>query len=78
MPQATIKLQSAPAPASAQKISPVSAENKSSLPKPSDAEVSAEPEENAVVGDAVPLPLLLAAAALALVALGIQFWMFLS
>jgi hypothetical protein len=92
MPQATIKLQQAPAPAVAFKKPAAPAEGNvlkegpaSEKPnlketKPSET-VLAEDEAESVAGGSVselPLPLLIAAAVLALAALGIQVWTFIS
>jgi hypothetical protein len=81
MPQATIKLQQAPAPASAQKIStpaPTVALKKGVVAKPAEAVASDDEEDQTASGEALPLPLLLASAALALIAFGIQLWAFIS
>jgi hypothetical protein len=88
IPQATIKLQAAPAPAIARKpIAPVTevpADGKkdASAPAPKKAEFKPLTEEgdgeDEVSSGAVPLPFLLAAAALALLAFAIQLWTYLS
>lgn len=91
MPQATIKLQQAPAPAASVRKPAAPAagsEPKAGAPdKPSvKAEKAAGPvpsgeSEETDSGDSVseiPLPLLIAAAVLALAALGIQVWTFIS
>jgi hypothetical protein len=89
MPQATIKLQVAPAPAASRKpvvpaAGPAEAVEGSPEKKPllkpvvssTEASVKAETEES--TAPEVPVVLLYAAAALALVAFGIQLWTFLS
>lgn len=91
IPQATIKLQSAPAPAAARKpvvaVSEVPIEGKKETAEPAQKKVGSKPadldeqedeEEEEVSAGAIPLPFLLAAAALALIAFGIQLWTFLS
>jgi hypothetical protein len=90
MPQATIKLQPAPAPASARKPASapagVPAEGKKDSEAQPPKKVESKPAnlgeagkmEEAVSAGSVPLPFLLAAAALALIAFGIQLWTFLS
>lgn len=90
MPQATIKLQPAPAPAAARKpavpATGASAEGKKDSVAPAPKTVESKPaitgevakvEEDASAGS-VPLPFLIAAAALALIAFGVQLWTFLS
>lgn len=88
MPQATIKLQAAPAPAAARKSTPVtaspapSAKGEEAKPAKASREESlddghAEAEEASVDGG-LPVPLLIAAAALAVVAFAVQLWTFLS
>jgi hypothetical protein len=91
MPQATIKLQVAPAPAAAVR-KPIVSETASvssdaASPKgplkdtvteaPASVVEAADHAENSASSD-VPMPILIAAAALALVAFGIQLWTFLS
>jgi hypothetical protein len=87
MPQATIKLQVAPAPASSLKSAPPVTTTKEAGTAPqkpaSLTPVIEEKEEEAGDEDAaatsgIPLPLLIAAAALALLAFGIQIWTYLS
>ena len=91
MPQATIKLQVAPAPAAAvrkpvvSETASVSSDDESpKVPlKDNAAKVpvsvveAADHEGNSAAGE-VPMPILIAAAALALIAFGIQLWTFLS
>lgn len=89
IPQATIKLQSAPAPAAARKpvvaVSEVPIDGKKETAEPAPKKVGSKPadleeeeEEEVEPAGAIPLPFLLAAAALALIAFGIQLWTFLS
>ena len=88
IPQATIKLQSAPAPAAARKpvvaVSEVPIEGKKETAEPAPKRAESKPVseeddgEDEVSAGAVPLPFLLAAAALALIAFGIQLWTYLS
>jgi hypothetical protein len=87
IPQATIKLQPAPAPAAARKPAsapagvPVEGKKDSEAQAPKKVEskpASLSEAEEAVSTGSVPLPFLLAAAALALIAFGIQLWTFLS
>jgi hypothetical protein len=84
MPQATIKLQQAPAPVAAKKPMIVA----TSLPKTEGQEEAKDLKEGKAAvapteteGSAeggVPAALLMAAAALALVAFGVQVWLFIS
>ncbi|MEI6321927.1 MAG: hypothetical protein WCP60_02345 [bacterium] len=83
LPQATIKLQAAPAPASAaRKTAEVPAgsstsEKKVKAPSSESPEISdEESRENAV--DDIPLPIAIAAAVLALLAVGVQVWTWIS
>ena len=87
MPQATIKLQPAPAPAAARKPTVAATEASAEGKKDSEAQAPKKVEsktgevgkvEEAVSVGSVPLPFLIAAAALALIAFGIQLWTFLS
>jgi hypothetical protein len=87
MPQATIKLQPAPAPAAARKpavaATEASAEGKKDSAVPAPKNVESKPAnlgevEEAVPAGSVPLPFLIAAAALAMIAFGVQLWTFLS
>ena len=87
MPQATIKLQPAPAPASARKpavpATVSSAEGKKDSVVQAPKKVESKPPnlgevEEAVSAGSVTLPFLIAAAALALIAFGVQLWTFLS
>ena len=88
IPQATIKLQAAPAPAIARKpIAPateVPAEGQRDAVAPAPKKAESKPVSEQDDGEdegsagAVPLPFLLAAAALALIAFGIQLWTYLS
>jgi hypothetical protein len=84
MPQATIKLQSAPAPASSAKKPSQSAPTDSLKPEggekivqPSKLEIEDESSVDTAPSE-VPTPFLIAAAVLALAALGIQIWTFIS
>jgi hypothetical protein len=92
MPQATIKLQPAPA-AAARKIgesaisatvttptSPAKISGKAAGDLPENLNLSESPDEvekEVVSSSGLPFPLVIAAAALALVAFGIQLWTFL-
>ena len=86
MPQATIKLQTAPTPVVPKKpIVSATAKSEEKDEKESKDEVRKESKAAALPLDGeessaggVPLPLLMAAAALALVAFGIQVWLFIS
>jgi hypothetical protein len=84
MPQATIKLQTAPAPVVAKKpivSAPAKSQENDDMEPKDDLKKEAtlpsiDDEETSAVG--VPMPLLMAAAALAFVAFAIQLWTFLS
>jgi hypothetical protein len=83
LPQATIKLQLAPAPAAAARkpLSPIKDADNTVPPaaKSEPAGVSlSESGKNQKTTEEAPLPLLVAAAGLTLVALGIQIWTFYS
>ena len=84
MPQATIKLQAAPAPASAARkpVTPSAAPDSAKTVAPEKTEaVTTEAEEDASGGSSegeIPLPIAIAAAALAFLALAVQLWAFIS
>ena len=91
MPQATIKLQVAPAPAAAvrkpivSETTSVSSDDaspkgplKDNAAESSVSVVEAADHEGNSPAAEVPMPILIAAAALALIAFGIQLWTFLS
>lgn len=85
MPQATIKLQTAPVPAAAGRtVSPSALPVATSIEKigektaPVVAPSEPETDEEDSAGSEIPMPFILAAAAITLVAFGIQLWTFLS
>jgi hypothetical protein len=84
MPQATIKLQQAPAPVAAKKPVVVATsfpktegQDEAKEPKSGKAAIALTETEGSAEGG-VPAVLLMAAAALAVVAFGIQIWIFIS
>lgn len=78
MPQATIKLQQAPAPVATKKpVITAASETKTEEQGEAKATVPVTDDETSTDGG-VPTVLLMAAAALALVAFGIQVWLFIS